>query len=95
MLKTPLTVLLVLRCFTLLSVGDAGTVSSTAESTFESGSWTSADIVEAVDRGWRDGVEWDDRQAAVSDAVVRNRLLAGWQWEEEGELSQENGSQGE
>ena len=32
MLKTPLTVLLVLRCLILLSVGDAG-VSSMAEST--------------------------------------------------------------
>jgi hypothetical protein len=47
MLKTPLTVLLVLRCLILLSDGEAG-VSSTAESTLLRG-WVismAADMVE-------------------------------------------------
>lgn len=45
MLKTPLTVLLVLRCLILLSVGDAG-VSSMAESILLRGwVWISADMV--------------------------------------------------
>jgi len=45
MLKTPLTVLLVLRCLILLSVGDAG-ASSMAESTLlREWVWMSADMV--------------------------------------------------
>jgi len=48
MLKTPLTVLLVLRCLILLSVGEAG-VSSMAESTLLRGwVWMSADMVGEV-----------------------------------------------
>lgn len=47
MLKTPLTVLLVLRCLILLSVGDAG-ASSMAESTLLRGWVTmSADMAES------------------------------------------------
>lgn len=48
MLKTPLTVLLVRRCLTLASEGEAG-ASSTAESTLVKvwwASWTSADMVD-------------------------------------------------
>lgn len=46
MLKTPLTVLLVLLCLGLISLGDAG-ASSMAESTLDRGavSCTSADIL--------------------------------------------------
>jgi len=53
MLKTPLTVLLVLRCFGFLSLGDPG-VSSMAESTLlKDGlcSCTSAAIVFVISRG--------------------------------------------
>lgn len=96
MLKTPLTVLLVLRCFILPSLGDAGAVSSTAESTLvkDGCSWTSADIV-AV---WLIGM-WDvlgtgryaGRQASrrTLGAVVSGTddcWLAGWMGEEKGEL---------
>jgi len=54
MLKTPLTVLLVLRCLILLSVGEAG-VSSMAESTLlREWVWMSADMVGVEVRlvGW-------------------------------------------
>jgi hypothetical protein len=55
MLKTPLTVLLVLRCLILLSVGEAG-VSSMAESTLlrlRGWVWVSADMVGKVrERSW-------------------------------------------
>jgi hypothetical protein len=44
MLKTPLTVLLVLRCLILDSLGEAG-ASSMAESTLLNGTCTSADMM--------------------------------------------------
>jgi hypothetical protein len=52
MLKTPLTVLLVLRCLILLSDGEAG-VSSTAESTLLRG-WVAISM--AADMVWMAGV---------------------------------------
>lgn len=56
MLKTPLTVLLVLRCLILLSVGDAG-ASSMAESTLlREWVWMSADMVGMG--GWVEMVVW-------------------------------------
>jgi hypothetical protein len=66
MLKTPLTVLLVLRCLILLSDGEAG-VSSTAESTLL--------------RGWvismaADMIGWLERSEAVGWLVGESGLVS-------------------
>lgn len=96
MLKTPLTVLLVLRCFTLPSLGDAGAVSSTAESTLvkDGCSWTSADIVagwlvgmwDVLGAGWYEGKQASRRTSGAVVSGTDDCWLAEWMGEEKGEL---------
>lgn len=78
MLKTPETVLLVLRCPFFASVGDAGAVSSMAESTLLKGTCTSADMV----AGW---MVWRDHGGHKQD-------LGRWSWWLDGCSSQEQQS---